>query len=76
MSGERPSGGRGDEGPDGGNSTGALCTRFTLVNLNGHNFGGTKSNYGSSLLLGLALVNKAIVFRFIIEYNSLRDFGP
>jgi hypothetical protein len=24
----------------------------------------------------LALVGKDIVFRFIIEYNSLRDFGP
>ncbi len=37
-----------------------------------------KSNCGTSLLLGLALVvGKDIVFRFIIiEYNSLRDFGP
>jgi hypothetical protein len=26
--------------------------------------------------IGLALVGKDIVFRFIIEYNSLRDFGP
>jgi hypothetical protein len=28
------------------------------------------------LFIGLALVGKDIVFRFIIEYNSLRDFGP
>jgi hypothetical protein len=27
-------------------------------------------------IVGLALVGKDIVFRFIIEYNSLRDFGP
>jgi hypothetical protein len=27
------------------------------------------------VLIGLALVGKDIVFRFIIEYNSLRDFG-
>jgi hypothetical protein len=26
--------------------------------------------------VGLALVGKDIVFRFIIEYSSLRDFGP
>jgi hypothetical protein len=26
--------------------------------------------------VGLALVGKEIVFKFIIEYNSLRDFGP
>jgi hypothetical protein len=25
--------------------------------------------------VGLSLVGKDIVFRFIIEYNSLRDFG-
>jgi hypothetical protein len=25
---------------------------------------------------GLAYQDKDIVFRFIIEYNSLRDFGP
>ncbi len=25
---------------------------------------------------GLALVGKDIVFRFIIEYSSSRDFGP
>jgi hypothetical protein len=29
------------------------------------------------LLIGLAYQGKKdIVFRFIIEYNSLRDFGP
>jgi hypothetical protein len=28
------------------------------------------------LLLALALVGKDIVFRFIIEYSSLMDFGP
>jgi hypothetical protein len=27
-------------------------------------------------LIGLALVGKDIVFRFKIEYSSLRDFGP
>jgi hypothetical protein len=26
--------------------------------------------------VGLALVGKDIVLRFIIEYSSLRDFGP
>jgi hypothetical protein len=26
--------------------------------------------------VGLAYQGKAIVFRFIIEYSSLRDFGP
>jgi len=26
--------------------------------------------------IGLALAGKDIVFRFIIEYSSLRDFGP
>jgi hypothetical protein len=26
--------------------------------------------------IGLALVGKDIVFKFIIEYSSLRDFGP
>jgi hypothetical protein len=29
-----------------------------------------------SFFIGLALVGKDIVFRFIIEYSSLRDFGP
>ncbi len=28
------------------------------------------------LCVGLALAGKDIVFRFIIEYSSLRDFGP
>jgi len=28
------------------------------------------------LFIGLALVGKDIVLRFIIEYSSLRDFGP
>jgi hypothetical protein len=28
------------------------------------------------LIVGLALVGKDIVFRFIIEYSSLMDFGP
>jgi len=27
-------------------------------------------------LFGLAYQDKDIVFRFIIEYSSLRDFGP
>jgi hypothetical protein len=26
--------------------------------------------------VGLALVGKDIVFKFIIEYSSLKDFGP
>ncbi len=29
-----------------------------------------------NLFVSLALVGKDIVFRFIIEYSSLRDFGP
>jgi hypothetical protein len=28
------------------------------------------------LFIGLAYQGKYIVFRFIIEYSSLRDFGP
>jgi hypothetical protein len=28
------------------------------------------------MFVGLALVGKDIVFRFIIEYSCLRDFGP
>jgi hypothetical protein len=28
------------------------------------------------IFVGLALVGKDIVFRFIIEYSSLVDFGP
>jgi hypothetical protein len=28
------------------------------------------------VIIGLALVGKDIVFRSIIEYSSLRDFGP
>jgi hypothetical protein len=31
--------------------------------------------YGT-FVVGLALVGKEIVFRFIIEYSSFRDFGP
>jgi hypothetical protein len=30
----------------------------------------------TALLFGLAYQGKDIVFRFIIEYSSLRDFGP
>jgi hypothetical protein len=30
----------------------------------------------NSVFIGLALVGKDIVFRFIIEYSSLRGFGP
>jgi hypothetical protein len=26
--------------------------------------------------MAFALIGKDIVFRFIIEYNSLKDFGP
>jgi len=29
-----------------------------------------------SYFIGLAFQGKDIVFRFIIEYSSLRDFGP
>jgi hypothetical protein len=28
------------------------------------------------IFVGLAYQGKDIVFKFIIEYNSLRDFGP
>jgi hypothetical protein len=31
---------------------------------------------GKGFISGLALVGKDIVFRFIIEYSSLRDSGP
>jgi hypothetical protein len=30
----------------------------------------------ASSLFGLASQGKDIVFRFIVEYSSLRDFGP
>jgi hypothetical protein len=30
----------------------------------------------SGTFVGLALVSKDFVFRFIIEYNSLRQLGP
>jgi hypothetical protein len=29
-----------------------------------------------TMFIGLAYQGKDIVFRLIIEYNSLRDFGP
>jgi hypothetical protein len=29
-----------------------------------------------SVFIGLAYQGKDIVFRFIVEYSSLRDFGP
>ncbi len=29
-----------------------------------------------SIFIGLALVGKDIVFRFIIKYSSLKGFGP
>ncbi len=29
-----------------------------------------------SFVVGLALIGKDIVLRFIIEYSSFRDFGP
>jgi hypothetical protein len=29
-----------------------------------------------SNFVGIALIGKDIVFRFIIEYGSLKDFGP
>jgi len=33
-------------------------------------------HYVMILFVGLACQGKDIVFRFIIEYSSLRDFGP
>jgi hypothetical protein len=33
-------------------------------------------NEGGLFVVGLAFQGKDIVFRFIIEYNSLKDFGP
>jgi hypothetical protein len=33
-------------------------------------------NLPFALFVGLAYKGKDIVFRFIIEYGSLRDFGP
>jgi hypothetical protein len=32
--------------------------------------------YVLSNFVGIALISKNIVFRFIIEYGSLKDFGP
>jgi len=42
------------------------------------NFQHTSANWKCQqiLFVGLALQGKEIVFRFIIEYSSLRDFGP
>jgi hypothetical protein len=34
------------------------------------------SKWRKMSVFGLALVGKDIVFRFIIEYSSLMDFGP
>jgi hypothetical protein len=34
------------------------------------------ANSTAQLFIGLAYQDKDIVFRFIIEYSSLRDFGP
>jgi hypothetical protein len=34
------------------------------------------TNDNKSLFTGLAYQGKDIVFRFIIEYSSLSDFGP
>jgi hypothetical protein len=36
----------------------------------------TKLDHRSHPFVGLAYQGKDIVFRFIIEYSSLRDFGP
>ncbi len=38
-------------------------------------FGGIRSILGN-YFVGLAYQGKDIVFKFIIEYGSLRDFGP
>jgi hypothetical protein len=32
--------------------------------------------FATDFVVGLALVGKHIVFRFIIEYSSLMDFDP
>jgi hypothetical protein len=32
--------------------------------------------YALSNFVGVALIGKDIMFRFIIEYGSLKDFGP
>jgi hypothetical protein len=32
--------------------------------------------YGLLFIVGIAYQGKDIVMRFIIEYSSLRDFGP
>jgi len=34
------------------------------------------TSYARCIFVGLAYQGKDIVFRFIIEYSSLRDFGP
>ncbi len=39
-------------------------------------FLGNLEKFKSSHFIGLAYQCKYIVFRFIIEYSSLRDFGP
>ncbi len=53
-------------------STDALCTRFTLVFIM---FVSNRKKL-QGFFVGLALVGKDIVFRFIIEYSNLRDFDP
>jgi len=39
-------------------------------------YNGKREGCGGNVFIGLALVGKDIVFRFIIECSSLRDFGP
>jgi hypothetical protein len=38
--------------------------------------GGIYQHKPQNYFVGLALVGQDIVFRFIIEYSSFRDFGP
>ncbi len=52
-----------------------MCSYKIFINLNSFH---KPSTWHTKLIfvVGLALVGKDIVFRFIIEYSSLRDFGP
>jgi hypothetical protein len=53
---------------------GKNMTQFSYVNLGDHCC--CNLNEPTNKFIGLAYQGKDIVFRFNIEYSSLRDFGP
>jgi hypothetical protein len=53
-----------------------LCTRESALGTGSYVVQWEKRKVRGNVFIGLALVGKKIVFRFIIEYSSLRYFGP